>query len=201
MEDSAGLLCAILYLLSSILSLLPTSPPVHPLRLEDLAAGDLPVLAGLVLAKEATVVPLVARRPHLRHLDQQHVGVAVDGQGADVLHVPAALALEPQPVPAAAEEVSLARLECLIQRLPIHPRHHEDFAGGGVLHDGGDQAVSVELQALQFRVHEASFLTIPAGLSIDGPALTWTSAAVASARFRGRPKQETRHGKEDGRRR
>src|SRR5690349_21288978 len=69
---------------------------IDRLRIEHLPAHRLPLPFGLVLAKEATVIPLMARGPDLLHLDQQHVLVTVGAHALHVLHVPAALPLEPQ---------------------------------------------------------------------------------------------------------
>src|SRR5688500_9296155 len=77
-------------------------------RVEDVLADDLPVPARrLVLAVEAAVVAVVAGGAGLLDLDKQDVLVAVRRDRLHLLHVPAALALEPQLVAAAAEEVGL----------------------------------------------------------------------------------------------
>ena len=70
-------------------------------------------------------------------------------------------------VATAAEEGGFPCLNRLVQRLLVHPGHHENFPGGGVLYDGGDQTVGVELQGLcELRVHRPPFRRMRSTLSI-----------------------------------
>src|SRR5262249_25656114 len=61
----------------------------------------------------------------------------------DVLHVTGGLALAPQRAPRAGPEVRRPGPQGEVERLAVHPRHHEDLARLGLLDHGGNQAGGV----------------------------------------------------------
>src|ERR1044071_1085063 len=95
-------------------------------------------------AEKAALAPRVARdAPHLLHLQQDRVGVAVDAHLAHLLHIARLLALAPK-LPARARPVDrFVRFGGLLQGIAVHPCHGQDFSALCVLRDDGDQAVSV----------------------------------------------------------
>src|ERR1700733_4305590 len=99
---------------------------VDRFRLEHFFADRLPTLF-VELIVEAAVISIVASRSDLLDGDQQNVLVAIRANRFDGLHVPAALALEPQLVSRAAEEMRLAGLDRFAQRIAIHPGHHQNL--------------------------------------------------------------------------
>ena len=78
---------------------------------------------------------------YLFYLQHNGIGVAVEAYGLHLLHHPGALALMPETLAAAAPVMSLTRSESGLPGLFVHPREHENFACGGVLSYGGNEAV------------------------------------------------------------
>ena len=100
-----------------------------------------------ILAKEAATGPRVAGDlAHLLNREQQHIGVAVVAEAAQVLEMAAAGALVPELGPGAAPVVHFAGGQGALERVPVHPGHHQHGAIEPVLGDGGDQAGFVEAE-------------------------------------------------------
>ena len=83
----------------------------------------------------------VADRPGGARLHQQAVAVAVGPDADEFEVVTAGFALGPQALFAAAEEGDPAGGQGMLQGDAVHVTLHEDYAGAGVLHDGGQQPV------------------------------------------------------------
>ncbi len=96
---------------------------------------------------------MAGARPVLLDLDPDRVLVAIDPHLDDALGVAGAFALPPQRLARAREIPGLAGLDGALERLGVHVRDHQQFAGPGVGGDAGDEAVGVELR----RQHEAFF--------------------------------------------
>src|SRR5262245_41042745 len=112
-------------------------------RIEDALGQRLP-LPALSMAEVAALVTLVAGRPaDLLDLQQDRVGVAVEEDAADLLHVAALFALAPQLVAAATEVAGPPRAQRLVERFAVHPRQHQHLAGVGVLRDRRDQSAGL----------------------------------------------------------
>ena len=79
---------------------------------------------------------------HLIDAKQNGVAVAIDVDGLDELDVAAFLALAPQLLSAATVVDGPTRGQRLRVALGVHIGHHQDFAGGGVLGNDGQQAVA-----------------------------------------------------------
>ena len=88
---------------------------VNGFGIKNFLTHNLPIALFLMLAIEATVVPIVAGRAHLLDFDQQHIRIAISPNALDVLNVPARFTLEPLLIAAAAEEMRLASLNRLLQ--------------------------------------------------------------------------------------
>nr|BFF24416.1 hypothetical protein GCM10025732_23810 [Glycomyces mayteni] len=82
-------------------------------------------------------------------LEEDGVGVAVDGDGDDGLVVPGGLALDPVRAAAARPVGGLPGGEGAPERLRVHPREHEHFARVVLLRDRGHEPVGVERQLRQ----------------------------------------------------
>src|SRR5262249_36170094 len=67
----------------------------------------------------------------------------------DPLHVAGFLALAPQALARARPVHRLAALDAFLQRVAVHPGHHEHSTALGVLRHGGDQAVLAPTNLIQ----------------------------------------------------
>src|SRR4051812_23189798 len=115
----------------------PTLPLLEPLLGHaDLLAGD---ADG---AEEAGMVIFVAGSADLLDLNEQGVAVAIEGDVLHGLHVPAGFAFHPKFLAGAAPEMRFAGSDGRLEGSAIHPGHHQDAAGGLLLHDRGDKAVT-----------------------------------------------------------
>ena len=83
----------------------------------------------------------------LADFQEDGVLVAVDADLDDVLLVAGRVALAPEAFARARPVDGAAGVDGELKRFGIHPGEHEDFAGVGILRDGGDEAVSVEFRA------------------------------------------------------
>src|SRR6516165_8168732 len=100
--------------------------------------------SGTERPEEAGALAGVARAlPLLLDHEQQHVAVAVVVGLAHPLAVARGIALGPPLLPAAAPEHGPAGLERLSERRLVHPGHHQDLAGPGLLYHGRDEPVGV----------------------------------------------------------
>jgi hypothetical protein len=105
-------------------------------------------LASLNFSVKTTASARVASSAGLvrRHLDQQAVLVTVDGNGLHLKAFAGLFAFLPQLIARPAPEMDqpgFARgFECRV----IHPSKHQHRAIVCILHNGRDQAISVELQ-------------------------------------------------------
>lgn len=88
----------------------------------------------------------MARRTRRVHHCHQCVGITVDKQPLQLLHVAARGALVPQLLPGARPEPGRARLQRQPQRLDIHPSHHQDLATTLLLHHTRNQPSTIELK-------------------------------------------------------
>src|SRR5690606_15460926 len=80
----------------------------------------------------------------LRHLQEDHVAIAIGPDLGHRLHVAGLLALAPE-APARARPIHRAAgARGLFQRLAVHPRDHQDPRAVRLLGDGGHQAVAIE---------------------------------------------------------
>ena len=79
----------------------------------------------------------------LLDFEQDGIGIAIDKQRLDALHVAALLAFAPQLAAAAAEIDGPPRAQRFLVTLAIHVGQHQHDAGVGVLGDGGYQTVSL----------------------------------------------------------
>jgi len=88
--------------------------------------------------------------PRARLLDreQQHIGIAVVAKAAQLLKLAAGGTLMPQLLAGAAPVVHLARGQGALNRLGVHPGHHQHGAIQPVLGHGGNQTGLVKAQVL-----------------------------------------------------
>src|SRR5699024_10406750 len=96
---------------------------------------------------ETGAFPGVAGHTGLVDTDQHCVTVAVQGNGHDPLGVPRRGAFHPVLTAAARPIGGGSRGEGAVQCLVVHPGEHEHLPRVVLLHDRGDQAVLVALQA------------------------------------------------------
>src|SRR5919112_1599058 len=96
-------------------------------------------------AVEAGALAGVAGRALLVDEDQQRVAVAVQPDVADPLAVTGGLALDPVLPPRAAPEGRPPGRQRPVQRLVIHPAHHEHLEAVVLLDHGGEEPVGVPL--------------------------------------------------------
>ncbi len=89
----------------------------------------------------------MARGAGLADFHEHGVLVAIDADLDDVLLVAGGVALAPEALARARPVDGAAGVDGELQRLGVHPGEHEDVARVGVLRDGGDEAVGVELRA------------------------------------------------------
>ncbi len=115
---------------------------VHNRRIDEPLRDNLRAV-GRDLAEKATAIPFMARWTLLIDFQEDGVGVTVDENLDDVLHVTAFFPLAPQASLAAAEIDRPSGGDRLGKALGIHVRHHQHFAGLGVLGDGRQQAVAL----------------------------------------------------------
>ena len=81
----------------------------------------------------------------LLDLKEERVAIAVDEPAEDLLRVAARFAFFPELFPRAAPVVHVTRLHGVLERILVHPRHHEYPATGfrALLHDRGNEAAIV----------------------------------------------------------
>ncbi|MNI21491.1 hypothetical protein D3C73_750180 [compost metagenome] len=116
----------------------------------------------LAEAADAVQVAGVADRAHLHH---HGVAVAVGRHRDDVEEIPRRLALAPPPPARAREEGRLSAVQRLTQRRLVHIGQGQHLQGVGVLHHGGDQAVSFgEVDGLKVEHHSNPLIPADAGI-------------------------------------
>src|SRR5512139_2570358 len=123
----------------------------------------------------------------LLDLQQHHVVVAIQPDFSDVLHVAGLLALAPQFVARARKVNAAQRARSFFQRLAVHPRHHEDFPGGGILRDRRHQALGVPFDGIEPVAHRRTsipccFMYFFASSIPYSPKWKMLAASTASAR-------------------
>lgn len=76
--------------------------------------------------------------------------------------MPAFFAFSPKFIAAAAEVGSHTGLERFFEGLAVHPSHHENLSGGGILRDGGQESAGqIEIgQTGRFFVHRNEYSSI-----------------------------------------
>ena len=102
-------------------------------------------------------------RPHLDHLGQDGIAVAVDGQGFHILAVPGCVPLAPQ-LPAAAAVISHpAGPQSFFKGFLCHVGQHEDLPCFVILGHHGDHPVTVQFKCIKIhggdQIHFRSFLS------------------------------------------
>ena len=91
---------------------------------------------------------MTCRTPKLLDLDQQRVAVAVEEYAVQDLDVAAFFALSPELFAAAAVVTHATGFERFFPGLAVHPGHHQDVPGRGILSDGGYEFVPVKIGAV-----------------------------------------------------
>ena len=86
--------------------------------------------------------------PLLLNRQQQHIGIAVVAQAAQLLEMAAGGSLVPQLLAGAAPVVHLTAVQRALQGLAIHPGHHQHRPIEPVLGHGRDQSSLIPAQAL-----------------------------------------------------
>lgn len=87
--------------------------------------------------------------PGLLHLDQNRIRIAVNGDIVHHLHVSARFPFHPEFLSRPAPEPRPPGFNCLVERCPVHPGHHENPATSDVLDDRRDQAVACPFQLIK----------------------------------------------------
>ena len=99
--------------------------------------------------EEAGLVALMTGCTGLLHLNKQGVAIAVEGDVLDHLDMPAGLALHPELLARTAPEKGATRLDRLLERSPVHPRHHQDVTRINTLCNRRHESVCVVNHARQ----------------------------------------------------
>ena len=97
---------------------------------------------------EARTAASVAGGACLAHLEEHRVLVAIDADFVDMLFVAGRVALAPERLARARPVDRAAGVDGELQRLCIHPRQHQHFAGIVLLRDGGKEPRIITLEAL-----------------------------------------------------
>src|SRR5690606_15946122 len=121
------------------------------------------------LKKTAAPTGMASDAALLVHLEQDDVGIAVETHLTHLLAVPRLFAFAPQPAARAGPVHGVARFHSFAQRLGIHPGNHQYGAISGVLCNGGNQTLPIELHLRQ-----------PGGSS-HGSSLTLTPCAARNS--------------------
>jgi hypothetical protein len=88
---------------------------------------------------------VAGRTADLLDPDQERIGIAVEADFPDVLHVATLLAFPPQPLPAAAVVADAARAQCFFVGIAVHVGEHQHIAGCVILGNDGDEICLVEI--------------------------------------------------------
>mgnify|MGYP000222986472 CR=1 FL=1 len=75
---------------------------------------------------------------------EDRVGIAIDGDGADVLEMTRRFAFMPQFLAAAAVIPGVAAFDGALQGFGVHIGHHEDLAAASFLDDGRHEALFIK---------------------------------------------------------
>jgi hypothetical protein len=124
----------------------PSSLFVNVARSLEHGLGDFESVATLNGAEKAGPITFVTSGADLLDLDQQSVAIAIERDVFDGLGVAAFLAFHPEFLAGAAPKMGLAGGDGFFQGSSVHPRHHQNAASAGFLHDGGNEAVGVKFQ-------------------------------------------------------
>jgi len=108
--------------------------------------GGFEGIASVNGTEETGSITLVTGGADLLDLDEQRVAVAIERDIFYGLGVAAFLAFHPEFLAGAAPEMGFAGGDGFFEGSAIHPRHHQDAAGAGFLHNGGNEAVGVKFQ-------------------------------------------------------
>ncbi len=109
---------------------------------------------GVEVAEKAVLVAFMASCADLFHLDQQRVPITIEGDAFDALDVSAGFAFHPEFLTGAAPKVSALGLEGFQEGITVHPGHHQHFAGGLFLDNGGYKSIRIESEFFEkCRVH------------------------------------------------
>ena len=147
----------LMILLAFLAPLRGKTPLVDFLRVEDPLRDDLEVIALRVVLPEVTRhIPLGASGDVLLDGDQERVAITIEKNSFHFLNVAAGLPLEHQASLGAAEDVHLAGLQRLGQRLARHVAERQRAVVLDVGDDAGDHPLVVELQRLHQVIHLAS---------------------------------------------
>ena len=84
----------------------------------------------------------------LLHLKEEGVAITIDEPAQDPLRVAARLAFLPEILTGAAPVVHVAGLHGMLERVLVHPGHHENASAGfgTLLHNRGNQAAVIEFE-------------------------------------------------------
>ena len=114
----------------------------------------------------------------LRHLEQQHVVVAVQAHLVHLLEMAGFLALVPQPLARAAPVHRLADARRALQRLAVHPGEHQHVVAAHLLRDHRQQALGIPLDIVE-PAHRGSVAIRLRACPPQSPARPQTIAAPA----------------------
>jgi hypothetical protein len=86
----------------------------------------------------------------LLNLDQDHVLVAIGVEFFHPLDVAGFFAFHPELASRTAPVSRLLGLKCVLERISVHEREHQDLAGGYVLSDAGDETICAKFGLMRF---------------------------------------------------
>ncbi len=109
---------------------------------------------GTFVEEAAAGAGVAGHVAHLLDREQQHVGVAVVAEPAQLLEMAAGGALVPQLAARAAPVVHLAACQCALDRLPVHPGHHQHRPVEPVLRHRRDEASRIEPEGRRECLHQ-----------------------------------------------
>lgn len=108
------------------------------------------VIFGVYPAKEAGSITFMAGGiANLVDFQQQCVSIAVKIDGLEFLNIPAFLTLAPEFFSAAAVVADASGTEGFLPGVFVHPRHHENITGFGILSDCGDEGIGGKVWTVQ----------------------------------------------------
>ena len=98
--------------------------------------------------KEAGNMSGVASASGLLYFEEQRVFITVDVPADDALSVAAGFAFEPVFLPRTTPVVHEPGFNCALDRVVIHPRHHQYSLGIRILDNRWDEAVGIVFELL-----------------------------------------------------
>ena len=111
----------------------------------ELLLGDLDGLTAFLHRTEETgLITFMTSRTNLFHLQQKSISVAIKRDFLHGLNMAAGFAFHPVFLAGTAPEMGFSGGQGALEGGAIHPRHHENAAGGFLLDDGRYESVGVE---------------------------------------------------------